>query len=71
MTTNPNPAPFHPDFEQFMIELIEVCDTDALSTVSLRDAQRILDAMPEGMARDSLRDAFRDNIDAADDRTLF
>lgn len=59
---NDTPAPFAPLFDSFLTEIIEFIHTDAIASMDHRDAQRILDAMPESRGRAALRDAFRDNI---------
>jgi hypothetical protein len=65
-----NPMPFTPLFDSFLAEIIEFIDTDAIASMNPRDAQAILNAMPEGKGRDALRDAMRDNLDADDDSPL-
>lgn len=62
MNNDANPSPFTPLFDRFLVEMIDMMPIDALGTISHTDAQRILDAMPEGMGRDAMRDAFRENI---------
>lgn len=59
---NDTPAPFTDLFDSFLTEIIEFIHTDAIASMDPRNAQRILDAMPEGQGRAALRDAFRDNI---------
>lgn len=67
---NNNPSHFGPDFDAFLAEIIEFIDPDAIASMNPRDAQRILDDMPDGAARDAMRDAFRDNIDCPDDTDI-
>lgn len=66
---NSTPAPFHPDFDRFLTEMIEYFPIDVLETIRPRSAQAILDAMPDGDARNAMRRAFRDNVPTLDPLT--
>ncbi len=54
------------DLDDFLIKLLDAAPAD-LFAIDIDDARAILDSLPDdSRIRESLRDAFRDNIDCDD-----